>query len=170
MLKWVCGSCRKVIPSGSIKCNKQKCVEYWIEKCKEQLTFHLSALTTEIAVEDARVAANSKALTLDEYQLRANETAIYPNRGANIGYTALGLCGEAGELANEVKKIGRDDSYTITGERRERMIAELGDVLWYVALLAVELHVLLGDVAAGNLEKLQARKQAGTLKGSGGDR
>jgi NTP pyrophosphatase (non-canonical NTP hydrolase) len=169
------------MPPGSIKCDEQKCVEYWIEKCKEQLTFHLSALTTEIAAEDTQVAAasaaadaqvarDSKTLTLNTYQELAGETAVYPGRGRNITYSTLGLVGEAGEIANEAKKIIRDDNGVLTPDRKEKMIAELGDVLWYAAMLAEELGVSLGYVAVANICKLRARKASGTLKGSGGDR
>lgn len=85
-------------------------------------------------------------------------------------YPALGLCGEAGEVAENVKKALRDDSGNITHERRLRLRGELGDVLWYLAQLASELGLSLGQVADGNLKKLYSRLKRGKLAGSGDDR
>lgn len=106
-------------------------------------------------------------MDFSEYGQAAAETAIYPSRGANIEYPALGLAGEAGEIANQVKKIGRDDDYEITEERRQALIDELGDVLWYAAAMAHELDVSLADVARFNVDKLAGRVERGTLTGSG---
>ena len=101
-----------------------------------------------------------------EYQAAARETAIYP-RAAAIVYPALGLAGEAGEVADKVKKVIRDGTKPDT---HEQIVAELGDVLWYVAVLAWDLGVDLETVAQRNLDKLAARKAKGTLRGSGDKR
>lgn len=77
----------------------------------------------------------------------------------------MGLVGEAGELANKLKKHLRDGiplSFVKQG-----MAAELGDVLWYVANLATELGYDLNDIANFNVEKLKSRQERGTLSGSG---
>lgn len=110
-------------------------------------------------------------LSLNEYQIEASQTAIYPGMGSWIGlvYTMLGL-GEAGELQGKAKKILRDDNFVITDERREAMAGELGDVLWYVAMAANELGYTLGDVAEHNLDKLDGRAERGVLGGSGDNR
>ena len=109
-------------------------------------------------------------LTLNEYQEAANKTAIYPvGRGA-ITYTILGLNGEAGELANKLKKVIRDDGGVISEAKGLDMAAELGDVLWYVSMVARELGFSLEDIGEMNLEKLSSRMSRGKLSGSGDDR
>jgi NTP pyrophosphatase (non-canonical NTP hydrolase) len=105
-----------------------------------------------------------------EYQTRSRETAVYPDAGSNIVYPALGLCGEAGETAEKVKKAVRDDGGTLTESRREAIAAELGDVLWYVAQLATEAGLELDEIAHANLEKLASRRERAVLHGSGDDR
>ena len=75
-----------------------------------------------------------------------------------------------GEVAEHAKKAIRDDSGTITDERRAAMAKELGDVLWYAAQLATELGLELDQVASENLEKLLSRQSRGVLSGSGDER
>ena len=108
-------------------------------------------------------------MELSEYQRQSRRTAEYP-REAWLAYPALGLAGEAGEVAEHAKKAIRDDGGTVSEERRTAMSKELGDVLWYVAQLATELELSLEEIAAQNLEKLLSRKQRGVLSGSGDDR
>ena len=105
-----------------------------------------------------------------EYQARSRETAVYPDAGSNIVYPALGLCGEAGETAEKVKKAIRDDGGTLTEERRDAIAAELGDVLWYAAQLATEAGLELEEIAQANLDKLASRQRRAVLHGSGDDR
>jgi NTP pyrophosphatase (non-canonical NTP hydrolase) len=105
-----------------------------------------------------------------EYQRLSRETAVYPHLGDNLVYPALGLCGEAGETAEKVKKAMRDDGGILTDERREAVAAELGDVLWYVAQLATEAGLDLEVIAESNLEKLASRQERRVLHGSGDDR
>ena len=109
-------------------------------------------------------------MTLNEYQEKARTTAIYPNQGNNWVYAPRGLVGEAGEVAEKMKKAIRDDGGVITPERKEMIVKELGDVLWYIAILAVELGVDLDTIATANLEKLFSRKDRGVLTGSGDER
>jgi NTP pyrophosphatase (non-canonical NTP hydrolase) len=104
-----------------------------------------------------------------EYQRFSRRTAEYP-REAWLFYPALGLAGEAGEVAEHAKKAIRDDAATVSGERREAMAKELGDVLWYVAQLASELGLDLDAIAEENLEKLFSRQRRGVLSGNGDDR
>ena len=108
-------------------------------------------------------------MELCEYQLLSRQTAEYP-REAWLAYPALGLAGEAGEVAEHAKKAIRDDGGAITEERREALAGELGDVLWYVSQLATELGLELDEIAAGNLEKLFSRQRRGVLSGSGDNR
>ncbi len=108
-------------------------------------------------------------MELSEYQRLSRATAGYP-RDAWLAYPALGLAGEAGEVANDAKKVIRDDEGVVTDERRRRLAGEIGDVLWYVAQLATELDLDLEEIAAANLEKLRSRAQRGVIAGSGGDR
>lgn len=96
-------------------------------------------------------------MELNEYAGLAAQTATYPNRHRNIEYPALGLAGEAGEVANLVKKIQRDHNGSLTPEMRSKLIDELGDVLWYIAAMCVELQISLDYVAGRNVEKLQKR-------------
>ena len=106
-------------------------------------------------------------MELAEYQNQSRTTAVYPNAGANLTYPALGLCGEAGEAAEKVKKAIRDDGGQLTPARREALAAELGDVLWYLAPLATEAGHDLDEIAEENLHKLLSRRERGVLQGSG---
>ncbi len=106
-------------------------------------------------------------MTFDDYQIQAGETAIYPHRGANLVYPALGLAGESGEVAEKVKKLIRDKGGVADNEFREAVAKELGDVLWYVAALCHECGLRMDAVAEINLAKLASRKDRGVLNGSG---
>jgi len=105
-----------------------------------------------------------------EYQKKASKTAIYPDVGKNFIYPTLGLAGEAGEIAEKVKKILRDEGGELTLEKKEELKKELGDILWYVAQLSTELGLDLSEVVATNLEKLASRQKRGKLSGSGDER
>jgi NTP pyrophosphatase (non-canonical NTP hydrolase) len=106
----------------------------------------------------------------NEYQSRALETAIYPNQGQNFIYPALGLVGEAGEVAEKVKKIIRDGDGFLTDTDKEKIAKELSDVCWYVAVLAHEIDYSLDEIFEINLAKLASRKERGVISGSGDDR
>lgn len=106
-------------------------------------------------------------MNLSEYQSRSRATAVYPDAGSNLTYPALGLCGEAGEAAEKVKKAIRDDGGELTDERREALAAELGDVLWYLAQLATEARLDLDEIGRNNLDKLLSRQRRSVLQGSG---
>ncbi len=109
-------------------------------------------------------------MELNHYQDQARKTARYPNVGNNPIYPTLGLSGEAGEVADKVKKVIRDKDGIFDDETRRKIILELGDVLWYVAQLALELGYSLDDVAEFNLSKLMSRAQRGKLGGDGDSR
>ncbi|MHB1569868.1 MAG: nucleoside triphosphate pyrophosphohydrolase family protein [Solirubrobacteraceae bacterium] len=109
-------------------------------------------------------------MNLSEYQTRSRATAVYPDAGDNLLYPTLGLCGEAGEVAEKIKKMVRDDGGVLSDARREALAKELGDVLWYVAQVATEAGLDLDAVAQANLVKLLSRHERGALHGSGDDR
>lgn len=121
---------------------------------------------------------------LKEYQELINKTAIYPKE-IGIGYCSLGLAGEAGEIANKVKKMYRDKNlleyeriggiYPVNApdlidEFNDDMKAELGDVMWYVTALAQEFGLTLEEIMEYNMTKLLGRRERGTLQGSGDNR
>lgn len=103
-------------------------------------------------------------LSLNYYQAQAYSLAKYPRKYAII-YPALGLTGEAGEVAEKVKKWLRDDTFNSDDIKKE-----LGDVLWYIAALSADLGFSLEDVAQTNLDKLFSRKERNVLSGSGDNR
>lgn len=109
-------------------------------------------------------------MTLEEYQSLSRRTALYPNTGKNFIYPTLGLAGEAGEVANKIKKIERDNNGVVDEKTREAILGELGDVLWYVAQLSTELNMSLEIVAKKNLEKLSARFARNKISGEGDQR
>jgi len=108
---------------------------------------------------------------LKQYARQIEPLALYPEAGQGsllaLCYTSLGLAGEAGEVANQIKKVVRDDAGKITPERQEKLAAELGDVAWYFVRLCEELRLDPEGVLADNVSKLNARKRRGTLSGDG---
>jgi NTP pyrophosphatase (non-canonical NTP hydrolase) len=118
-------------------------------------------------------------MELREYQTKAMSTAIYPRHGvAGLAYVSLGLNGEAGEVAEVIKKIIRDDEVSTDRSKLDDAIdnkladlsKEIGDVLWYVAALCTELGLDMNQIASDNIEKLQSRKNRNVIKGSGSNR
>jgi NTP pyrophosphatase (non-canonical NTP hydrolase) len=101
------------------------------------------------------------------YQQRSRQTARYPDAGRNTTYPTLGLCGEAGEVADKIKKLIRDRGGVLDDQTRDDLRLELGDVLWYVAQLATELELDLDDIAQANLAKLASRAARNVIGGSG---
>ena len=96
-------------------------------------------------------------MNFEDYQSEASQTALYPRRMNNLEYPTLGLAGEAGEVANIVKKIQRDSGGVITDETRAQLKDELGDVLWYISACADELGLTLSEIAEYNVNKLAKR-------------
>lgn len=108
-------------------------------------------------------------MTLNEYQQHALSTAIYPD-DSRIIYPTLGLTGEAGEVADKVKKVIRDGGKEFSPEKRLEIIKEIGDVLWYCATLSRDLGYELDEVAQMNVDKLRSRQQRNILSGNGDNR
>ena len=96
-------------------------------------------------------------MNLNDYQYKARKTALYPNVGNNIIYPTLGLAGEAGEVAEKVKKVLRDRNGVFDQGAKTAIMLELGDVLWYIAQLSSEFGYELEEVAKANLDKLSSR-------------
>ncbi len=109
-------------------------------------------------------------MTFNEYQQKSRETAIFPDEDNHFIYAALGMMGEAGEVAEKIKKIWRDKEKKVNNEDREEIKKELGDVLWYMSQLALEIGIDFDDVATNNINKLQSRLQRKVLHGNGDNR
>jgi len=109
-------------------------------------------------------------LNFTEYQKACILTAKYPDIGRNFVYPTLGLAGETGEVAEKIKKIIRDNNGVVDGSRRTELKKELGDVMWYIAMLATELDINLEDIAITNIEKLKSRIERNVIKGDGDNR
>ena len=126
-------------------------------------------LELELGAQSNESNKYKKVSDLDMYQQVAKTTAIYPREQAII-YPTLGLTGEAGEVANKVKKIIRDGSNKNDEGLVQDLSAEIGDCLWYIAVLADDIGIKLSDIASSNLIKLENRKKKGTIHGSGDKR
>jgi NTP pyrophosphatase (non-canonical NTP hydrolase) len=112
----------------------------------------------------------NELLTPDKYEDLAGQTAIFPKEKA-LEYLALGMTSEAGEVAGKVKKLIRDGEDVEGFEMKKIAIAsEIGDVIWYCAMMAKEVGIPLNDILKENLKKLHSRKERGTLHGSGDNR
>lgn len=115
------------------------------------------------------VSPPNDGLTLNEYQQIALETAVYPEE-YNIVYPALGMAGEAGEVADKVKKVIRDNNADFSPIKCEEIAMEIGDVLWYCAVLADRIGYRLDTIGRMNNRKLKSRKLRGKLGGNGDNR
>lgn len=107
-------------------------------------------------------------MTLNGYQERALLTAI--DSGHELMQRALGIVGEAGEIAEKLKKWHRDQGADESLLDKRAIADEIGDVLWYAATLADYLGYKLDDIGQANIDKLASRKQRGKLSGSGDNR
>ena len=107
--------------------------------------------------------------TFNEYQSAAVQTAVYPEL-IGLMYVTIGLAGETGEVAEKIKKLYRDKNGELDDDYRDLIAKEIGDCLWYLAMLCTELDVSFEDVANGNIAKLRSRMAQGTIKGNGDDR
>ena len=110
----------------------------------------------------------------NHYQKEAVALASYPDVGKNMVYPALGIAGEAGEVADKVKKFWRNNGITdgaqITEGQKEALVKELGDVLWYIAALGKEIGESLSDIASANIAKLTDRTARGVINSEGDNR
>lgn len=131
------------------------------------------------------VILNVINMTIQDYQKIIALTAIYPKE-IGLAYCALGLTGEAGEVAEKIKKLyrdglGSDHTYKEWGLLKDtedpdiinfknNLKKEIGDVLWYCTALAHELGLDLEDIMQTNYDKLIKRRETNTLHGNGDNR
>lgn len=110
-------------------------------------------------------------MTLDEYQKQALTTVLSDgDEFKDLLHWVLGINGEAGEIAEKVKKIIRDKGGAVSDDDKAEMAKEVGDVLWYLAVFADHLGLSFNEIAQANLDKLQSRKARGVLGGAGDNR
>jgi len=109
-------------------------------------------------------------MTFREYQIKARGTACFPEKENSFIYAALALNGEAGEVAEKIKKIWRDKHKRVSPEDQEELKKELGDVLWYLSQLAEELEIDFDDVAQTNIDKIYSRFDRNMIHGAGDNR
>lgn len=113
-------------------------------------------------------------MDFNDYDEAAASTAFYPESGSGsitaLNYTVLGLVGEAGEVANKLKKVLRDSGGELTEQMRYDLSHEYGDILWYLSRGLRELGSSLEEAAEANAQKLFSRQQRGVLGGSGDNR
>ena len=107
---------------------------------------------------------------MDEYQQAALRTAAPRDKHNELFHLLLGLVGETGEIAEKAKKVVRDKDSDFSQWDIEDLTKELGDTLWYVAVLSDYFDVRLEDVARLNIAKLADRQQREMLGGSGDER
>ena len=114
----------------------------------------------------------NRDMTFEEYQKKSRETALYWDAGQNLIYPTLGLAGEAGEVAEKIKKLFRNNGgvLDLTDEKKSELKKELGDVLWYVSQLSTELGLSLEDVVSANIEKIFSRLERNKLHSTGDSR
>ena len=108
-----------------------------------------------------------------KYEEMVAKAAVYRESKAtlfNLFYAALGLTGEAGEVANKVKKIYRDDGGALTDDKVRELLGELGGVAWYLTAVAQELGVTLDEVFQYNYDQITSRMERGVIQGSGDNR
>lgn len=96
-------------------------------------------------------------MTFEEYQKLSGAYTQSLGTDDVFLYSVLGLTGEAGEVAEVVKKMIRDKGRQLSEEDRQEILKELGDVLWYVAKVASKLDFSLEDVANRHLQKMKER-------------
>ena len=136
-------------------------------------------VSEKAGIEDAKRAcayALSKTLGLNDYQRRAHQTSLAINTfllTPNQVYAGLGLGNEGGEVGGLIKKALRGDYGDDPANClhfKQKLQAEIGDCLWYIAELSRQFDMDLEDVAFGNIRKLKSRQARGVLRGSGGER
>jgi NTP pyrophosphatase (non-canonical NTP hydrolase) len=118
-----------------------------------------------------RIRKEVEPVNFEDFHAQTAATAEYPwalcRRSESLAYTALGFVGEAGEVANQVKKVLRDDSGTLTPARRDKIEGELGDVFWYLSRFMDEAGIDPEEVFSRNSDKLLGRQADGTIRGDG---
>ena len=109
-------------------------------------------------------------MNFTDYQNQTHRTNLYPP-DMMLECLTLGICSEAGEIADKVKKFHRGDK-SVQADSALRLLlkGEISDCIWYLSELANYLNLSLDDIAEHNLAKLQKRAERGTIRGSGDER
>jgi NTP pyrophosphatase (non-canonical NTP hydrolase) len=110
-------------------------------------------------------------MTFDEYQKQALTTAHNTHEPLmEKTIWAMGVAGEAGEVLEKWKKIVAYHDGKLSPEDKDELGKELGDVVWYVAVMAHSLGLSFDDIMERNVEKLKSRKTRGVITGKGDNR
>lgn len=110
-------------------------------------------------------------MTLDEYQKEALVTAVFSDDSfKDLAHWVFGITGESGEIAEKIKKIVRDKKGEMSDQDKEEIIKEIGDVMWYLAVLAEHLGYNFEEVGKRNIAKLRSRQARNQIHGSGDNR
>lgn len=116
-----------------------------------------------------KCCSDTPMMSFDEYQKEAMTFVDY-GESLQILYPIIGLSGEAGEVADKVKKVIRDNEGILSKETSLEIAKEIGDVLWYLAVLSEELGYSLSEIARLNIDKLVSRTARNKIHGSGDNR
>jgi NTP pyrophosphatase (non-canonical NTP hydrolase) len=107
--------------------------------------------------------------TFAEYSKESRKT-MHTDFDMTLSYLALGLTEESGEVSGQMKRVFRDDKGVVSEKRKDLLLKELGDVLWYLNGMSEKLGSSLAEVAALNIAKLKDRQQRDVLRGDGDER
>ena len=157
--KWVGDQCFPTLEAATVYAQK------WLDHDPDGYAYRVVDTQPDEAQPDTVRVGDETPLTLDQYQEQAAKTAVYPYDQA-MNYLVAGLAGEVGELASIFAKYWRGDGDL----NHDHAKAELGDVLWFVAMLTEWLDTDLSEVAQNNLNKLADRANRGKLTGNGDNR
>ena len=139
--------------------NRNLCTK--VVELEARLALSISYQAKAVSLQPEHTGATD--LNLNEYQIQSkkNSKVVMTKETASLMILGLGIAGEAGEVADWIKKLVRDNAYTFfTPKRRHELRLELGDVLWYVANIADQADMTLEEVAQANIEKLIAINKA----------
>lgn len=119
-----------------------------------------------------RVVGPEKKMTLNEYQAFCLSTseALGVNEDDRFIIASMGVVGEAGEVIEKVKKLLRDYNGVMTDDFKKGLVGEIGDVMWYCAVLSDEIGYDLCTVSQKNIDKLLSRLERGVIAGNGDNR
>lgn len=111
-------------------------------------------------------------MDFDEYEKLARRTATFTGKQKEyqLLYLTLGVAGEAGEIAEKIKKALRNDEGIVSDEKKEELKHEIGDVLWYLSQLSRTLGFNFSEAAEANITKLESRAKRGVIKSFGDNR
>jgi NTP pyrophosphatase (non-canonical NTP hydrolase) len=142
-----------------------------IGKLFERVSVALSRTHALQLVAMLQGESEKTTFTFETYAAQAMAAAFYPEHGtAALLYLAAKLGSESGELAGKVCKAIRDHGGVVDVARREAILDEAGDIVWYVTAIASELNSSLAEVARRNLVKVTDRKARGVQAGDGDNR